>query len=79
MASSLIKQQTKLSKSMTSFSAYLATRIWLSLLLSLKPVKKEYSVTGWSFRENLEVTLIYTFRDDNNNIFVMYNILSLLC
>lgn len=41
MASSLTKQQMKLSKSMISFSAYRATRIWFSLLFSLKPTNDQ--------------------------------------
>lgn len=39
IASSLTKQQMKLSKSIISFSAYRATRISFSLLFSLKPSK----------------------------------------
>lgn len=41
MASSLTKQQMKLSKSIISFSAYRATRIWFSLLFSLKPTQED--------------------------------------
>lgn len=41
MASSLTKQQMKLSKSIISFSAYRATRIWFSLLFSLKPAQED--------------------------------------
>lgn len=41
MASSLTKQQMKLSKSIISLSAYRATRIWFSLLLSLKPTNRD--------------------------------------
>ena len=37
MASSLTRQQVKLSKSMISLSAYRATSIWYNLLLSLNP------------------------------------------
>jgi len=40
MASSLTRQQVKLSKSMISLSAYRATSIWYSLLLSLNPTQE---------------------------------------
>lgn len=52
MASSLTKQQMKLSKSIISLSAYRATRIWFNLLLSLKPANTDSDSSKKLYRIN---------------------------
>lgn len=61
MASSLTKQQMKLSKSIISFSAYRATRTWFSLLFNLKPTQDDNKIKVLHFSVD-----VYTLHDYGN-------------
>lgn len=54
MATSLTRQQVKLSKSMVSLSAYRATSIWYNLLFSLNPEKQNQSPSEPANRAGLK-------------------------